>query len=69
MMLQSVVEPVPLALESDKHPRGLAMTGDENLLGLCQAEESRKTTLNSRQSRLAHWASRARRASARLRPP
>jgi hypothetical protein len=32
------------------------MTGDENLLGLRQAEESRKIVLNLRQSRLAHWA-------------
>ena len=67
MMLQSIVEPVVLALESDKHSSRFAMAGDENLLGLCQAEESRKIVLNLRESRPAHWASRAWRASARLR--
>lgn len=67
MMLQSIVEPIILALESDQHSGRLAMAGDENLLGLCQAEESRKIVLNLRQSRLAQWASRAWRASARLR--
>jgi hypothetical protein len=43
------------------------MAGDENLPGLCQPKESRKIVLNLRQSRLAHWASRAWRANARLR--
>jgi hypothetical protein len=39
MMLQSIVEPVVLALESDKHSGWLAMPGDENFLGLREAEE------------------------------
>jgi hypothetical protein len=34
MMLQSIVEPVVLALESDKHSSRFAMAGDDNLLGL-----------------------------------
>jgi hypothetical protein len=40
---------------------------DENFLGLSQTEESRQIVLDLSQSRLAHWASRARQASARLR--
>jgi hypothetical protein len=67
MMLQSIVQPVVLVLESDKHSSRFAMAGDKNLLGLCEAEESRKIVLDLSQSRLAHWASRAPRASARLR--
>ena len=67
MMLQSVVEPVVLALKSDKHSSWCPMASNENLLGLRKAEESRKIVLNLSQSHLAHWASRARRASARLR--
>jgi hypothetical protein len=35
MMLQSIVEPVVLVLESNKHSSRFAMAGDENLLGLC----------------------------------
>jgi len=31
-MLQSIVEPVVLALESDKHSSRFAVAGDENLL-------------------------------------
>jgi hypothetical protein len=67
VMLQSIVEPVVLALEADKHASWFPMSRDEDFLGLRQAQESREIVLHLSQGCLAYWASRARRATARLR--
>jgi hypothetical protein len=36
MVLQAIVEPVVLAVETDEHARWLAVSRDEDLLGLRQ---------------------------------
>jgi hypothetical protein len=41
MMLQSIVKPVVLVLEADKHARRLSVSCDDDFLGRCQAQESR----------------------------
>src|SRR5213593_3926777 len=68
MVLQPIVEPVVLAFEADQHARRLPVSGDENLLGFSQTQESRQIVFDFSQRRLAHPASRARRASCPLRP-
>ncbi len=67
MVLQSIVEPVVLALEADKHSGRFPVPRDDDFFGLRQAQKSRQIVLYLSQGRLAHWASHARRASARLR--
>ena len=67
MVLQSIVEPVVLALKADKHPGRFSMPRDDDFFGLRQAQKSRQIVLYLSQGRLAHGACRARRASARLR--
>ena len=66
MMLQAIVEPVVLSLESDRHSGRLSISGDQNLLGFCQAQESRQIVLDLSQRRLAYRTSRGRRAGAPL---
>src|SRR5213593_3786055 len=68
MVLQPIVEPVVLALEADQHASRLPVPGDEDFLGFSQAQESRQVVLDLSQRRLAHLASRVRRASRPLRP-
>ena len=63
MVLQPIVEPVVLAFEADQHARRLPVSGDENLLGFSQTQESRQIVFDFSQRRLAHPASRARQAS------
>ena len=67
MMLQAIVEPVLLALETDEHARRPAVAGDENFLGRGQAQESREIVFDLSQRHLAYRASRAPRANAPLR--
>jgi len=67
MVFQSIVEPVVLALEADQHSSRLAMSRDEDFLGLRQTQKSGQIVLYLSEGRLAYWASRAGQASARLR--
>ena len=42
MVLQAILEPVVLGLEADQHAGRLSVPGDEDLLGLGQAQEARQ---------------------------
>lgn len=59
MVLETIVEPVLLALEPDKNTGWLAMPRDEDLFGLGQAEEPRQVILDFSQRHLAHRACHA----------
>ena len=66
MMLQAIVEPIVLGFESDQHAGRLSMPGDQDLLGFCQAQESRQIVLDLSQRYLAYRALRGRQANAPL---
>lgn len=66
MMLQAIVEPIALGFESDQNSGRLSMLGDQDLLGFCQAQESRQIVLDLSQGHLAYRALRGRRANAPL---
>src|SRR5712691_7406676 len=40
MVLQPIIEPIVFALEADQHTSRLPVPGDDDLLGLSQAQES-----------------------------
>ncbi len=66
MMLQTIVKPVILRLESDQDAGRPSVPRDEDLLGLRQAQEVREVVLDLSQRRLAHPASRDPQANAPL---
>jgi hypothetical protein len=66
MMLQAIVEPIVLTLKADQYSSRFPVPGDEDFFVLRQTQKSRQIVLYLSQGRLAHWASRAQRASAQL---
>jgi hypothetical protein len=58
MMFQAIVEPVVLALESDKHSSRFAMAGDENLPGLCRLLLTRLNSFRKCRSKASRTSAR-----------
>lgn len=61
-MLQPVVEPIVLGLETDKHACRLAVARDDDLLTLRKSQVSGQIVLDLRERHLTHRFRRGRRA-------
>ena len=67
MVLESIVKPVVLGLESNENAGGLSMTGDHDFAVRGETEITREIVLDLRQRDLTSRACRTRRATLGLR--